>query len=73
MFLYFPFLYALPDAFNKRLITKNASKMMTFYAIGETCLSSIGGYLMEWIHPLALFGYMFVLIAFMYYGFVKCV
>ena len=73
MFLYFPFVYALPDSFNKRLGTKNTSKMMTCYAFGESFCSSFGGYLMGWIHPLALFGYMFILTAFLYYGFEKSV
>ena len=61
IFLFLPYLYAIPSVFGKKMSTKNASKVITAQAFGEIALTFMGGYLMEWIHPLALFGYILLL------------
>jgi hypothetical protein len=58
---YLPYLFALPAFFGKTLTSNNSSKMMSFYALGESVLTFFVGYLMEYIHPMAMFLYMMLL------------
>ena len=58
--LFIPSMYSLPSEFGLELSSNTASKMMLGYAFGEALLTSCTGYLME-IHPMSLFGVLFVL------------
>lgn len=58
---YLPYLFALPAFFGKTLTSNNSSRMMSFYALGESVLTFFVGYLMEYIHPMTMFLYMMLL------------
>ena len=57
-FMFLPTMFTLPSNFGLTLSADNASKMMMSYAFGEAIFTSVVGYLMEWIHPMALFGFL---------------
>ena len=57
-----PYLYTVPEEYNKAITSQNTSKMVTSFVIGEATLTWIVGYLMEVAHPLALFVYLFIII-----------
>jgi hypothetical protein len=52
---YTPYLYALPSHYGKVLTPNNTLNTVIYYSIGEAVISSVVGYLMEWIHPIMLF------------------
>ncbi len=58
---YAPYLYALPNRFNKVFTPNNTFNTVIYYAIGEAIVSAIIGYLMDWIHHLMLFVALLVL------------
>ncbi len=58
---YVPYLYALPNRFNKVFTPNNTFNTVIYYAIGEAIVSAIIGYLMDWIHHLMLFVALLVL------------
>lgn len=51
---YVPYLYALPSRYGKVFTPGNTLNTIIYYSIGEAVVSSIIGYLMEWIHPVML-------------------
>lgn len=71
--LLYPSLYSLPSYFNQTITTENTSKMVTAYAIGEAAFAFLGGYLMEYIHPISLFFYLFMISLFQKYFFSKAI
>ena len=60
-FMFLPTMFTLPSNFSLTLSSDNASRMMMSYAFGEAVFTSVVGYLMEWIHPMALFGFLLVI------------
>jgi len=51
---YVPYLYSLPSRYGKVFTSENTLNTIIYYSIGEAVISSIIGYLMEWIHPIML-------------------
>ena len=54
-------MFTLSSNFNLTLSPNTASRIMMSYAFGEALFTSIAGYLMQWIHPMALFGFLFLI------------
>lgn len=55
-----PYVYALPSEFGMSFTEKGTCNTIISYAIGEAVISALIGCLMEWIHPIMLFGTMFL-------------
>ena len=49
--------YSLPSCFNFKVGVKDGEKFVIAYAMGETLLVALAGYLMAYIHPMSLFFY----------------
>lgn len=71
--LLYPAFYSLPSYFNQTITTENTSKMITAYAIGEAAFVFVGGYLMEYIHPISLFCYLLVISLFLKHFFSRAI
>ena len=72
-FMFLPAMLTLPSNFNVRLSPNTASKMMMSYAIGEAVFTSVAGYLMKWIHPMALYGFLLTIAVFMGLSFYRLI
>lgn len=61
-FAQYPFYYALPTYYKYTMSIKNGTTIIMSYAFGETLLVTLSGYLMDFIHPIALHFYILIFV-----------
>jgi hypothetical protein len=54
-----PFIYSFPIKFGFEVSLDSGAKFTTFTAIGHVTIASLAGYLMENVHPIAVFVFPF--------------
>ena len=65
--IYYPYLMSLPSKYNMIISEKVTSNIVITFAIGEGVAAAFVGYLMELIHPIMLFIFIFMVSIWMFY------